>query len=280
MYYTKKQIFYINSRNRKNGSHNNFSYILNIDPRQDFDRVVLLSASIPKSYYLIRTNKNTFTLEEDSVQVTVTIPPGNYNRNSLRIVLQNQLNLVSPNTWTYSVNIDNVARSFDRGKYIFTVSGNGSIQPKFIFTNNVFEVLGFDLNSTNTFVANQLISTNVINLTTENTIFVHSDICQNDTGDNILQEVFTSETTTFGYIYWQNNDPKTYAKRYIPGSNIFQFYLTDEDSNLIDLNGLNINLTIMIYKENNIDLLIRKYIGLKTTESLLNDVDIDEEPGN
>lgn len=269
MFYIKKQIFYINSRNRISGTDSKFYYYLNIDLNEDFDRVVLLKASIPKSYYLISSNHNTFILDENGTQVDIILPEGNYNRISLKNVLQTCLNNASPNNWTYDITYDNALKENDRGKYIFTVSGNVS-QPKFIFGDSLYEVLGFDKNSTNEFQNDQLISTNVINLTRENTIFIHSDICQNDTSDNVLQEIFTSDTADYGYIFFSNINVESYAKKFVPGSNTFYFYLTDEDGNLIDLNGLNINLTIMVFKENQIDHLIAKYIKMKTLDSYLN----------
>ena len=272
MFYTKKQIFYINSKYKISGTDSNFYYGLNIDVTQDFDWVVLLKASIPKSYYLIQDGLNTFTLKENGFPVVITLPPGNYNRNSMKIILQDLLNAASPNLWTYTVTYDQPARSFDRGKYVFTVFENDS-QPEFVFTHTLYEPLGFNSNSTNVFVDNVLISTNVINLSRENTIFLHSDICQNDTSDNVLQEIFTSDTTDYGYIFFNNINVESYAKKYIPGARAYNFYLTDEDANPINLNGLNINLTLMIFKENKIDSLIQKYIKLKTIDS----VNIDNE---
>jgi hypothetical protein len=47
-------------------------------------------------------------------------------------------------------------------------------------------------------------------------------------------------------------------------SNIYNFYLTDEDQTPIILNGLNINFTIMCYKKNNIFQLIKGYIKYRT----------------
>ena len=56
----QERIYYINSRNRISGTNSNFTYkidINNIEP----DRIAVLQANIPKSYYLIQDNANSFT---------------------------------------------------------------------------------------------------------------------------------------------------------------------------------------------------------------------------
>lgn len=265
-YYTAKQIFYINSSNRITGTHSSFSYYLNIDRNEDYDRVVVLAASIPKSYYLVDANHNHFTLKEGTDTILITFPTGNYSRGSLALKLQTLLNTNSPNTFTYLVTYPSVNSTNDDGKYVITVSGNGATQPEFIFTDEMYEQLGFNINSTNQFSGNTLISPNVINLTNETTLFIRLDICQNNEGNNILQEIYASGEATYSMINFENKAPMEYGKPIISkGSNVYSFHLTDEYGTLLDTNGININLTIMIYKNNDIDNLIRgaiKYFTL------------------
>ena len=73
---------YVNSRDRIAGSDENFTYNIQFPEGEEFTHVVLLNALIPKSYYLIQTNTsldNVFTLRENGVSVTVTVPVGNYS---------------------------------------------------------------------------------------------------------------------------------------------------------------------------------------------------------
>ena len=58
---TEKRIFYINSRDRLAGTDANFSYSLAIQNNEIFDHAVVLQMEIPKSYYLVQTDYNTFT---------------------------------------------------------------------------------------------------------------------------------------------------------------------------------------------------------------------------
>ena len=83
-----KQLFYINSYEINDGNNSDFSVKLNINPTKKFNKVVLLQASIPKTYYLIQDGYNTFDLEENGVITTITIPVGNYSKESFRSIVQ------------------------------------------------------------------------------------------------------------------------------------------------------------------------------------------------
>src|SRR5207302_1918668 len=106
---------------------------------------------------------------------------------------------------------------------------------------------GFSSGSTNTFVANTLVSTQVINLQRESTLYLHSDIANNGQ-NNVLQEVFSTSNQDFSSIVFQQQSVEGYLKDISTNSNnVYRFYLTDEDSNMINLNGQNINITLLLY---------------------------------
>jgi hypothetical protein len=254
--------------NFENSTDSNFTYTFtNLDKTKEFDHVAVLSASIPKSYFLVQSNYNSFNLLENATSVPITITPGNYNRLSLATTVKNLLNSNSPNGWTYNITFNNINQTYDTGAYYFTVSGNSS-QPSFIFSSGMYEPLGFNANTTNQFSANSLTSVNVPNLSIETTLFIHSDICQNREGDNVLQEVYDTGQSTFSYIIFLNPIPMEYSKP-MPNSssNTFAFWLTDENGNIVNLNGVNFNFTIMVFKKNDIDNLLKagiKYLAMKT----------------
>lgn len=257
---TKRKFFYINSRNRISGTDSNFSYNLEMNKNEEYDHAVVLQCSIPKSYYLIETGYNTFILKEGIVETTVTVPVGNYNRDSFKTLVQTLLNTASPNLWTYTVTYPNTRNASDTGKFTFTVSGNGGSQPQLIFTDACFEVLGFDENSTNTFVADSLTSSNVIKLQSEDTLYIHSDLISNGE-DNILQEIYANGDPSYSSINYQCTAIEAYGKVIsTKGSNIYNFYLTNEDDQAIDLNGLNLNITLLLYKQNDIYDLMKLYL--------------------
>ena len=246
---THRKIFYINSKNRIAGTNSRFTFSLPFYPSDNFDRVAVLQCTIPKSFYLIKNGLNTFTLTEGAFITTITIPVGNYTRRSLQDTLQTLLNNASSGI-TYTVSWPSSTEPLT-GKFTFTCSNFGGIQPIFTFDSIVAEPLGFDINSTNQFSNFSLTSANVINLQAENVIYLHSDICTNG-NDDILQEIFVTGDPSFANVTFQNFDVEAYSKVLVSKSkNCYYFYLTDEDGNEIDLNGVGMNVTLILYTYNN-----------------------------
>ena len=80
-------IFIVDSSQALSGNASSFTYQMNIPKGVGFDRVVVLQAILPKSFYLVNSPNNTFTLQENGVNVTITIPEGNYNVKSFQTIL-------------------------------------------------------------------------------------------------------------------------------------------------------------------------------------------------
>ena len=263
-YIIDKQIFYINSRNRVEGTSSSFSHLVDVDPLKEYSHVVLLSCSIPKSFYLVRENQNTFTLTENTQSVVIPIDPGSYNRKSLQLKIQSKLNQLSPNGYTYSVSYQNVNSSQDDGKYYYAVTNNATVQPIFTFGEYLYEQFGFEKNSTNQFVLDAINSLNVVNMNIESTLFIKSNICISE-GNGVLQDIISVQDPNFSYIVFNSQNIEEYSKPFVKNkSNIYHFDLTDEDGLKVSLNGLNMNMTLMIYKKDRTNDLIQKYIKYKT----------------
>lgn len=235
----KRKLFYINSANRSNGTNNDFYINIPVDPNEKYNKVVVLQASIPKTYYVINSN-DSFILDENGTQYTISILAGNYNVKTFGNAIQDALNASGSYTYT-------VTRPYENAKYQFDVSGNGGIQPKFIFTTSMYEQMGFDASSTNIFVSDTMTSTNVVNLQRESTLFIHSSIVAD--GD-VLQEIYSVNTEVYSAVSFQNPTPEWYAKNinYIT-ANTYRFYLCDENSKAIELNGINWLITLCMYRE-------------------------------
>lgn len=262
-YIPDKQIFYINSNNRTSGSHSNFTYKLDIDVIKEYNRCVILSASIPKTFYLV-TAANGFTLTEGVSSVSISITAGNYTRNSLSLALKAALNTHSPNGYTYNITYPNINNAVDNGLFTFTVTGNGGVQPRLNFNSYLAQIVGFDPNTNYDFSASSLSSVYVCNLIQESTLYLRSDMCQNK-NDNVIQEIYTTGDPTFSYINFINVSPYEHSKLLVKSkSNVYNFYLTDENGNEINTNGININFTLMVFKVSDIFSLLTGYIKLKT----------------
>jgi hypothetical protein len=244
------RIYYINTENRLSGNHSNFTYKLQIPANSEFNRVCVLQASIPVSFYLIQDGYNTFTVQENVARI-ITIPAGNYNAQNFIPVL---VNLLNTGTFIYSATLD-----YKTAKYTFTVSSN-DLQPSFIFSSHLSQQLGFNKNSTNTFSGDTLKSINTLNFIPEGTIYIHSDLVDDET--DVLQEVYANNTIPFSNcIYQLKTDVNTYSKKLrTNASNVFRFYLCNEEDNELNLNGQNLLITIMLFKKDDFTDIFKKYI--------------------
>lgn len=262
-------IYYINSIHRTSGAPGSFSYELQIPKNENYDRVTLLQANIPVSYYLVPKGYNTFQLVENNgvstTTTTITVPVGNYSANAFMSVIIPLINTASPNGWIYSVSLPNGFTSSNTGKFTFTVANNSGHQPSFVMSN-MWELFGFEEASTNTFVGNALTSTNVVKFVPEDSLMIHSDICDN--GENsILQEVFGNNSIALSNIVYQCPDVLSYSRKLRTNqSSSYSFSITDEHGRQVDLNGVNVIFTIILFKKDNFSSVFKNYLKMQLSE--------------
>jgi hypothetical protein len=108
----------------------------------------------------------------------------------------------------------------------------------------LFEQMRFNRNTVNYFSNSTLMSTNVCTMNKESTLYLYNDLCQNS-NDNVLHEIYATETESGSMITYYNIIPEMTAKKYTGHKGFAQFWLTDEDEEALDLNGLNMNFTLM-----------------------------------
>lgn len=261
------KLFIVNSTDRASGTNSDFRYNLNILSTDRFDRCVVLRGCFPKSYYTIGANES-FILDENGPQATIPIPRGSYNFISFKTILISALNTASPNGWTYNVTYPNTATQPDTGKFTYTVTGNGGVQPRFIFNGTLFEQMGFDDGSTDTFAGDTLESINVITMQKEVSLLLNSDIVANTTGDSLLQDIYSAAgNSNYSYIVHNMFDLEAESRPMNPNalSTIYRFNLTDEDGNAIDTNGINMVFTLLCYRTSRTRALINQTISLLAT---------------
>jgi hypothetical protein len=125
----------------------------------------ILNASIPYSFFNVDYFNNLLVYSVGGADITINIPEGNYNVNTLRTYL---LSVMTGFTITYN-SLNN--------SFTFTHSTN-----EFIFkeTSTCFEILGLDENVEHTSFGRVLISTNSINLFTIRNIYIQSGNLMND----------------------------------------------------------------------------------------------------
>jgi len=241
-----------NSKDRVSGNVNSFTSSPTDVGVNTFDSVVLLAASIPKSWFNVPSNYNTFTLTEKAVNTTITLPPGNYNKITLSTKLATLLTAGSVtlgNNWVYTVTYPAPTEP-DDFKYTFNVTGNGAFMPSFTFsTISPERQLGFEQSTTYTFVASTLKSVNAINLAYVLRIFLKSNIC--DTAqDGVLAEFQNvGSYPSQSVIYYQETEIDVNTKVFNKNtSNSWNFSIVDSFDRLIDLNGIPFSFTLCFFQ--------------------------------
>jgi len=264
--FRNKRFFYINSANRISGTSSAFCVPIQIPIQEEYDSMCITQVSIPISYYLVPAGMNQMQLVENGTTVTITIPSGNYNVNSFCTVVEALLTSNSPNLLTYKMTYPTSFTQNNTGLITFTVTSS-VITCSFVFNpeNYLNEQFGFPSGSTVTFVSGSLVSTNVVNYVNENTLFIHSDIVTNGS-DDVLQEIYGNNTTALSIMTWVPPQVKAYSKRLMaPKNQLMNVYVTDENNRPINLNGQEMQFTLLVYKTDSINDSVQKFIDLCKT---------------
>jgi hypothetical protein len=242
-----------------------------------YDRVCLVKAIIPKSYYLINNNpdKNTqfannefILIENGSNTVNILIPKGNYTIESFRLTIISLLNTNSPNGYTYDITYPTVLEpetgfftykllTAGNARLLFNVDSNGNI------LNQLFGFPGLPNNApyyqTDPFsIGNDLLSNVYVNFYGNETLYLKSHIVDDHTNNTftpILANISIDPTKEV--IVYQCPEIEGHSRSMnSSNNNIFTFTLTDVWGNTLDLNGRDFTFEILIYKRNNIDHLL------------------------
>jgi len=270
---SKNKLFFdISSEDRiPGGSDSNFWYKLDIPQDRQYDRVVLVGASIPKTYYLIPEGGDIFYLAEDGKQFPMDLPEGNYNRRQFQAVVSDMLNAKSQNFWKYEIKYPGATEA-DTGKFVFrcTTSAGEPRNPRFVMpakgSSKLHEQFGFAPGSVNSFVNGRLESANVVKFVTNDSIRIRTNLCSN-TGSNVLHTIRTISTQAYSDIEYECPDLEGYSKDVTTSkSNIYQFSITDSIGRTLNFHGLPVHLTICVYSSDTTFELIKHAIGLYSTQ--------------
>jgi hypothetical protein len=79
----------------------------------------------------------------------------------------------------------------------------------------------------------------------------------------VLQEINAAPSPDYSTIVYQNTCAEFYSKPINFGKNVYSFSLTNEDGEPLDLNGLNINFTLLIYKQDTLFEKLKSFMKLK-----------------
>jgi hypothetical protein len=249
-------------------SSSNFTITLPaIDAR--YDRVAVVSASIPKTYYNVEAPYNTFVLTESKTPATITIPRGNYSFSTFAATLKTLLNSSSPTAITY-----NTAAALQTGTLSIT-SNSATVSSIFLpLSSNLYKQFGAEYDAT-IYVsqAAPYVSPNVCTFTI-NAVVINSSLVQSVStslmSGSILQIININNSQSFAAISYDNFSP-FYNSRPAHISTTATFTITDLDDTILNLNGIPCCFSIMFFKFDNTNLIVRKNIYITHAATMLND---------
>ena len=209
-----------------------------IIPRVKNMYVSVQSATVPYSFYNVDYFNDKFVYNVNGgANITINIPQGNYNTTTLRNYL---LSVMTGFTITYSTL--NNQFTFTHSTYDF------SFKP----LSTCMEILGFDEIDTYTSTSRVLTSVNSINLFTIRNIYIQSNNLilnniNNSTPNNCT--ILCSIPLTTGQFSVINYNNANNVRSRIDNIRNFaqlQISLTDQDGDILDLNGCHFSLTLQI----------------------------------
>jgi len=248
-----------NSATSKNGSLNsslyfNLNNILKKDQDILYNLISVVHCEIPVSFYVINSTNNKLRIKiGTNPSVPYTLTNGNYNASSFRTML---LGLLGAN-WTLTLN------SFTG---IYTLGYISSFQ--IMSDSTCYTLMGFVANTTYTSNASYNIvmpyPCNFLGITRlkikSNVIQTHNIDSYSKGRSNILCTI-PINNASFGLLIYTNF---TNFKSIFPNNNLdyIDIQITDDFDQLIDFNGIDINITLQIDT-------VRKYL---TSEDSLIDI--------
>lgn len=262
--FTRKYIAIVDSSTRTSGTSSNFQVKIDLPVDNKYNRVIMLSAIIPKSYYVIRSGYNTFILREGANYFTITIPVGNYSIAELIITLNTLLNAVSGIGQEYVVTYSKLT-----GKLTFTIIAE-AVYTYLNFTTHLFDTLGFEKDSSNLFVGSTLTAPNMVNMNPYECLYIRTDMCSNSFG-TILDIVPMCMSPNYSFVYYQNTTDHTQRELVSNHNTTFTFTITDNLNRIVDLNGKDVTLTLCMHRDTReiTDDVLRESILIKNQEALL-----------
>ena len=271
--FDKSFIYHFDSNDKLDGEQQDCNIKMELPNAniRDFDSVVVLSASVPKSYYAIHNPHREFYLTKTilglTFSYTITLDEGTYSATEMVNELQDKI--------TTKISGDNEISNFvvsvdlNKGKFVFNCDVSADATISLVFDQ--FEIgrrLGFDLG---TFIFSgsgsgnrNLISRDVMDMSPENDVYIRSNMVAGgiNANEDILIDLQGSGIPPFGRIQFYNPEPNHYTKTLNNTTEIFNFRITDENGEVLDLNGKNWTMTVLFYKKSKLPSMIKDTIRL------------------
>lgn len=256
-----KEDYVINSGSLypENPGTTNISVVLDIDWQQNYDHCCVSSLSIPKTFWVIPVDA-TIVLTEDKSVANIVVQSGNYNVNSMSLVLSELLTNGSPLGCIYVVSYPDDFIEANKVIFTFTVTGNSGVQPVITTTDRFLaSTLGIYPSTEYQFSGDIFRSIKVMNFQAYDELLIKSDMVENRS--NLLQEVYTTGNPYNSSIVWHCPDITLYSKKIRKtAGNIYHFSIQTVDGESVDLHGSSWSFVLSIFRFDDTNRMIREYI--------------------
>jgi hypothetical protein len=209
---------------------------------------------IPKTFYLVDTQRgNTFTMTENSIPHTITVPTGNYSSHSFMSVVGALMTAASGYAITYTMTMP--TRLQTQTLFItITATDNSSNHPLSITVGTALaQQFGLAVGES-AFTTNVLTSQKPVLFQRQSTIYLYSpDLVLPQTQQlvlsGVLQEINTATVADGDYIVYTNPNPlydcQPLRKK---GDGLYEFYIKDGDGADIDLNSHDFTFSLIFFQ--------------------------------
>lgn len=226
------------------------------------------NAEIPVSFYNVDTRNNIFNYVVNATNFSITVPPGNYQYNSLVTQMLSQ----------FTLNGHTFLMSLNRSSNILTMTLTAGGTWNTLSSSSISSVLGFASNTAYAITANTITFPFLFDLLGIKKLKIYSTNISVDSVDSVgnatnnLLCTISVNQPGFNMIIYSNIDGlySHIRNKYISTIDIT---ITDENGNLVNFNsvGWTMTLNLIIYRK--IDVLINQ---LKINKDTI----VDEPPPN
>lgn len=202
----------------------------------------VVSVVVPVSYYAVNASNNTVDFTENGVDLTATVPPGNYNTTTIRTALLAEMNAVSAGVFTMDYDPATFHLSWTNDTHTFVIDPDSTMG----------QILG--VTATQTLALTQE-SNDAVELSGPRSIFVESRALGRGRERHLVNGLQSRpvlvnipvSVPAGDILTWEDASPGHHT--FLTGTsqvNEIDFRLADLDGNEIDLNGLEWEITVSV----------------------------------
>lgn len=232
-----------------------FQNILSPSDDISYVEVGVGNAEIPATFYNIDVTNNVLNYRIDATNFIMTVPPGNYNYNSL-VTQMTTLLTANGHTFTFSLNRNSNILTM-------TLTAGGTTWNRISLGSTIYYILGFDPDTIYNIVGNTITFPRLFNLLGQKKLKIYSSNISVDSFDSVntatnnLLCTISVNQPGFNLIIYSNIDG-LYSHMRNHYLSTVDIQIKDELGNLINFNGINWTMTLNIILYRRIDALINE----------------------